>query len=63
MLSKVTSNSSFRREILMEALQDIKVKYQTLSNNAELPYEKFMYHDLTRYVDLMIDDLVSGIVS
>lgn len=47
----------------MEALQDIKVKYQTLSNNAELPYEKFMYHDLTRYVDLMIDDLVSGIVS
>lgn len=42
----------------MEALQDIKVKYEDLSKTATDNVDKFMYNDLTRYVDQMINNLV-----
>ena len=58
MLSKELFDSPFKREILMEALQDIKVKYEDLSKTATDNVDKFMYNDLTRYVDQMINNLV-----
>lgn len=57
-LSKELFDSPFKREILMEALQDIKVKYEDLSKTATDNVDKFMYNDLTRYVDQMINNLV-----
>lgn len=57
---KLTGN--LKSQILLEALQDIKVKYEDISRDSEDPLNKFMYNDLTRYVDVMIKDLVGGMV-
>lgn len=62
MLSFDKLTGALKSQILLEALQDIKVKYEDISRDSEDPVNKFMYNDLTRYVDVMIEDLVGGMV-
>lgn len=62
MLSFDKLTGPLKSQILLEALQDIKVKYEDISRDSEDPVNKFMYNDLTRYVDVMIEDLVGGMV-
>jgi len=55
--------SLLKRQILEEALQDIKFKYAAIAENSEDPVDRFMYNDLIKYCDQLLQDLVAGIVS
>jgi hypothetical protein len=55
--------SLLKRQILEEALQDLKFKYSAIAENSEDPVDKFMYNDLIKYCNELLQDLVAGIVS